>query len=82
MCLAVPAKIVALNGLEATVEMAGVRRSANVAFIHEPAVGDYVLLHAGFAIQKWTPDDVREYEALVKSFSPARADPPIHGGEW
>lgn len=62
MCLAVPAKIVELNGVFAVVEILGVRRSANVAFIENPQVGDYVLLHAGFAIQKWTEQDVREYE--------------------
>ena len=65
MCLAVPAKIIALSGSEATVEIAGVRRAANVAFIEDPAVGDYVLLHAGFAIQKWSREDVQEYEDLV-----------------
>lgn len=81
MCLAVPARIVALNGFEATVEIAGVRRSANVAFIQKPAVGDYVLLHAGFAIQKWTSDDVREYEALLKSTNLVTSGPPVQGGE-
>lgn len=67
MCLAVPAKIVELDGQNAVVELAGVRRSANVAFIEAPALGDYVLLHAGFAIQKWTAEDVREYEEILNS---------------
>jgi len=65
MCLAVPAKIVALDGTDATVEMDGVRRPANVAFIDRPAIGDFVLLHAGFAIRKWDAENVREYEAMV-----------------
>ncbi len=65
MCLAVPAKIVEISGADAVVEISGVRRSANVAFIENPAVGDYVLLHAGFAIQKWSEDDVSEWMDLV-----------------
>jgi len=65
MCLAVPAKIVELDGERAVVEIGGVRREANVAFIADAAIGDYVLLHAGFAIQKWTEDDVREYAEIM-----------------
>jgi hydrogenase expression/formation protein HypC len=66
MCLAVPAKIIELNGNDATVDMDGVRRQANVAFIDQPAVGDFVLLHAGFAIRKWDGDNVREYEDILR----------------
>lgn len=65
MCLAVPARIVELDGVQAVVDINGVRRRANVAFIQAPRVGDYVLLHAGFAIQKWTDEDVAEYRALL-----------------
>lgn len=65
MCLAVPARIVELEGDSAVVEIGGVRRSAMVTFIDAPRVGDYVLLHAGFAIQKWTDDDVREYYEIT-----------------
>lgn len=67
MCLAVPAKIIELlSENHAVVEIAGAKRQANVAFIEDPRLGDYVLLHAGFAIQKWTAEDVREYEDLIK----------------
>ena len=65
MCLAVPVKIVELNGDDAVVETEGVRLKANVAFVKEPRLGDYVLLHAGFAIRKWTEQDFREYQELV-----------------
>jgi hydrogenase expression/formation protein HypC len=47
------------------VELHGVRREANVAFLPDAVVGDYVLLHAGFAIQKWSRDDVAEYERIL-----------------
>ncbi len=66
MCLAIPGKIVELNGNNAVVEINGIRREANVAFITDPKIGDYVLLHAGFAIEKWSEQDVREYEEIVK----------------
>jgi len=66
MCLAVPAKIIAINGEEAVVELGGLRRTAVVSFIKDPQIGDYVLLHAGFAIRKWSEEDVREYNEIVQ----------------
>jgi len=65
MCLAVPMKIVELDGQNAVVEADGVRIAANVAFIQEPATGDHVLVHAGFAIQKWSDEDVKEYDEIM-----------------
>ena len=65
MCLAVPAKIIELDGVNATVDFGGTRRSAVVAFIDEPKIGDYVLVHAGFAIRKWNAADVREYYEMT-----------------
>ena len=65
MCLAIPARIVELDGNNAIVEMDGIRRPGNVAFIPDPKIGDTVLLHAGFAIRKWSEKDVEEYRAIV-----------------
>jgi len=50
MCLAVPVRIVSVDGDEAETEIAGVRRRVNIAFTPEAKVGDYVLLHTGYAI--------------------------------
>ncbi len=66
MCLAVPAKILEIEGDTAVIEINGVRRSGNVSLIHNPEIGDYVLLHAGFAIQKWSEEDVREFNAITE----------------
>jgi len=66
MCLAVPVKIMELDNQNAVVDVGGVHRTCNVAFIPEPQIGDYVLLHAGFAIQKWTEEDVLEYDQIMK----------------
>lgn len=52
MCLAVPLKIVELNGADAVGEWAGVRRRIRVDFIPDAQVGQYVIVHAGFAIER------------------------------
>jgi hydrogenase expression/formation protein HypC len=50
MCLAIPVRIVAIDGDEAETEIAGVRRQVSIALTPEVKVGDYVLLHTGYAI--------------------------------
>ena len=64
MCLAVPARIVDLQGTSATVTIDGVERVVDVSLVEDPQVGDYVLLHAGFAIEKWDEQAVQELEAI------------------
>ena len=52
MCLAVPLKLIEINGKTATVEAMGMTRQLRVDFIKDPQVGDYVMVHAGFAIER------------------------------
>lgn len=52
MCLAVPLKIVEIDGLDAVGEVEGLRRRMRLDFIKEPRVGEYVIVHAGFAIER------------------------------
>ena len=52
MCLAVPLKLIEINGTTAVGEAMGMKRSVRIDFIKDPAVGDYVMVHAGFAIEK------------------------------
>jgi len=52
LCLAIPAKVVELNYPEATVAIGGVARRARMDLLPDVSVGDYVIVHAGFAIQK------------------------------
>ena len=66
MCLAIPAKIVSINGEEAIAEIQGVCRKTIVSLINDPRVGDYVLIHAGFAIRKWSEEDVREFNEIME----------------
>lgn len=62
MCLAVPAKVISIRGQTASVELGGLTREANIILVPGLQVGDYVLLHAGFAIQ--TMDEVAAAETL------------------
>ncbi|MBQ1907430.1 MAG: HypC/HybG/HupF family hydrogenase formation chaperone [Firmicutes bacterium] len=66
MCLAVPLKIVEMDGLDAVGERDGVRRSMRLDFIKEPRLGDYVIVHAGFAIEKVDGAQAEEDQALAR----------------
>jgi len=72
VCLSIPAKIVELEGNAATVDVMGNRREADVSLVEEPQIGDYVLLHAGFAIEKMTAEDAAESLKIWEEI--ARAD--------
>lgn len=52
MCLAVPLRLIAIDGNKATGEAMGMTREIRVDFIPEPKLGDYVIVHAGFAIER------------------------------
>ncbi len=52
MCLAIPLRIVEINGKDGVGEANGLRRKVRLDFIREPMVGDYVMVHAGFAIER------------------------------
>ena len=71
MCLAFPAKVLAIDGDLATVERAGVKRAASLMLLPETKVGDYVLVHAGFAMQVVDEQEVKIREALVAEMNGA-----------
>lgn len=52
MCLAIPFQLVEINGTSAVGEALGMKREIRVDFIPEPKIGDYVIVHAGFAIER------------------------------
>jgi hydrogenase expression/formation protein HypC len=65
MCLGVPGKVLAIEGLEATVDFFGVKKTLRLDIVDEPVtVGDYVLNHVGFAIHRIPPEEVGETLAL------------------
>ena len=65
MCLAIPAQVVELrDGDNAVVDLAGVRKEISLALVDGIAVGDYVILHVGYAIQKLDPEEAEKTLAL------------------
>ncbi|MDD5472534.1 MAG: HypC/HybG/HupF family hydrogenase formation chaperone [Candidatus Methanoperedens sp.] len=60
MCLAVPAKVTTINGDEAVLDYGGVIRKANISMLSDVKVGDYVLVHVGYAISKMDEDEALE----------------------
>ena len=64
MCLSIPAKIIEINGATGIADCDGNKVEVNLSLLKEIQIGDYVLVHAGFAIQKYEPADARETLAL------------------
>jgi len=60
MCLAVPFKIIKIDGLDAVAERGGFEKKIRVDFIPDPKIGDYVMVHAGFAIERLDAERARE----------------------
>jgi len=77
MCLAIPAQIVEVVDAEAglaTAEISGVRRTVSTALCPEADVGDWVLIHVGFALQAIDEDEARETLALLEKMGQAYED--------
>ncbi|MDD5313378.1 MAG: HypC/HybG/HupF family hydrogenase formation chaperone [Dehalococcoidia bacterium] len=66
MCLAVPVKIVSIEGDQAEVDIGGVSRRVSIALTPEAAIGDYVLLHTGYAINVLNEAEARETLDLLE----------------
>jgi len=67
MCLAVPGKIIKINkNHSADIDFGGVVRSAQLDFLPDARTGEYVIVHAGFAIQKLDRKDAKETIKLLK----------------
>lgn len=66
MCLAVPGKIVEIQDMLATVDISGVARKVSLMLLPEAKVGEFVLIHAGFAIQSIDEEEVRKTLELFK----------------
>ena len=82
MCLAIPAQVVELrDGYNAVVDLAGVRKEISLALVENVAVGDYVIVHVGYALNKLDP---AEAEKTLKLFAemggvlPEDGPPTLH----
>jgi hydrogenase expression/formation protein HypC len=74
MCLAVPARVIEINDQMAKVDILGNQTIANICVLDGVEVGDYVLVHAGFAIQKYDKQEGEENLKLVKELLITWAD--------
>ena len=77
MCLAVPALIKTIDGDEAEVDLGGVSRRASLVLTPEAKVGDYVLLHAGYAINIVDQSEAAETLNMLREMAQLATD----GGE-
>ena len=71
MCLSVPAQIVSIDGEFAQVSVNGALFRAGIQMIEDPQIGEYILLHAGFAIQKISDQEAEETIKLLNEISQA-----------
>ncbi|ACL03971.1 HypC/HybG/HupF family hydrogenase formation chaperone [Desulfatibacillum aliphaticivorans] len=66
MCLAVPAKLIEMDNGMGTVDAGGVKKKISLLLLEDAALGDYILVHAGFGIQKLDEKQAEESLALLR----------------
>ena len=66
MCLGVPMRVVSIDNETAVCEIDGVKREASLMMVEGIGVGDFVLIHAGFAIEKLDEEDAQETLRLFR----------------
>ena len=69
MCLAVPMKIISVAGDNALVSLDGLEKKIDVRFLKDPLPGDYVIVHAGFAIEKLDEEEARKTLELFQEIT-------------
>ena len=74
MCFAVPGKITEINGETARVDIEGVTREANISLLPDVKTGDYVIVHAGFAIERYDEADAKETLRLLRELVDAEPE--------
>lgn len=76
MCLAIPSKIIRIDGQTATIDVAGVQRQASLMLLENVQIGEYVIVHAGFAISRLDAAAAHEtLELLRQAASGFEQDP-------
>ena len=89
MCLAVPLKLISIDGNVGVGERGGITREVRLDFIDNPQLGDFVIIHAGFAIEKLDPEqaakDLEAYDELdeaIAELTQAMAEINANGGRF
>jgi len=69
VCLAIPAKVISIQGQEAEAEIGGISRKISLALTPEARVGDYVLLHTGYAISIVDQEEAQETLKMLEEIA-------------
>lgn len=72
MCLAIPAKIISVDGTTAHCEMSGVTKDVDISLTPQAKVGDWVIVHVGFALQVIDPEKAAETLAAMHAVADAQ----------
>lgn len=70
MCLAIPVRVEAVSGETATVSLSGVHKDISLALVEDVGVGDYVIVHVGFALSRLDPEEAAATLALFAEAQP------------
>jgi len=82
MCLALPARIVELReGDLGLVDLGGVRKEVSLALVSDVVVGDYVIVHVGYALSRLDPEEAERTLALFRDIEAQPEGPPPAAGE-
>ena len=66
MCLGIPMKVIERKGNEAVAETGGIRKNIRLDLLEDVNIGDFVLIHTGYAIEKLDPSEAQETLELIK----------------
>lgn len=73
MCLAIPAKITEIRDDMATVDVNGVRQDISIELLEDVEVGDYVIMHVGYALNRLDPEEAARTLELFEEFDRVKA---------
>ena len=78
MCLAIPAQVIEMPDAEtAVVELGGIRKAISTALLDEVAVGDYVIVHVGYALERLNVAEAEQTLRLFAELAASVADEPV-----
>jgi hydrogenase expression/formation protein HypC len=69
MCLAIPMRLINIEGNKGIVELSGVKKEISLDLLKEAAIGDYLIIHAGFAIEKLNEEEAKKTLAVWKEIA-------------
>jgi hydrogenase expression/formation protein HypC len=69
MCLAVPMKLVKIEGNKGLVELSGVKKEVSLNLLKDAEIGDYLIIHAGFAIEKLNEKEAKKTLEIWKEIA-------------